>query len=58
VGRADEQVDQAVARHNFDLAAEIPLRAGLFRVADDEPAGLQQRVRGVAREHSACRTRD
>ena len=26
----------AVARHGFDLAAEIPLRAGLFRVADDE----------------------
>ena len=27
---------EAVARHGFDLAAEIPLRAGLFRVADDE----------------------
>ena len=26
----------AVARHGFDLAAEIPLRARLFRVADDE----------------------
>ena len=26
----------AVARHGFDLAAEIPLRATLFRVADDE----------------------
>ena len=26
----------AVARHSFDLAAEIPLRATLFRVADDE----------------------
>ena len=26
----------AVARHSFDLAAEIPLRARLFRVADDE----------------------
>ena len=26
----------AVARHCFDLAAEIPLRATLFRVADDE----------------------
>ena len=26
----------AVARHSFDLAAEIPLRAGLFRVSDDE----------------------
>ena len=27
---------EAVARHGFDLAAEIPLRARLFRVADDE----------------------
>ena len=26
----------AVARHSFDLATEIPLRARLFRVADDE----------------------
>jgi hypothetical protein len=26
----------AVARHSFDLAAEIPLRATLFRLADDE----------------------
>ena len=26
----------AAARHPFDLAAEIPLRARLFRVADDE----------------------
>ena len=26
----------AVARHSFDLAAEIPLRARLFRVGDDE----------------------
>ena len=26
----------AAARHGFDLAAEIPLRARLFRVADDE----------------------
>ena len=26
----------AVARHGFDLAAEIPLRARLFRVTDDE----------------------
>ena len=26
----------AVARHGFDLAAEIPLRATLFRVAEDE----------------------
>ena len=33
--RLDEAID-AVARHSFDLAAEIPLRARLFRVADDE----------------------
>ena len=26
----------AVARHPFDLAAEIPMRARLFRIADDE----------------------
>jgi len=26
----------AVARHTFDLAAEIPMRAELFRVSDDE----------------------
>ena len=26
----------AAARHPFDLAAEIPLRARLFRVAEDE----------------------
>ena len=26
----------AAARHSFDLAAEIPLRARLFRVAEDE----------------------
>ena len=26
----------AVARHGFDLAAEIPLRATLFRIAEDE----------------------
>ena len=26
----------AVARHSFDLAAEIPLRARLFRISDDE----------------------
>src|SRR5271155_2795321 len=32
--RLDEAVGEA-ARHNFDLAAEIPLRAKLFRVADD-----------------------
>ena len=34
-GRLGEAID-AVARHPFDLAAEIPLRARLFRVADDE----------------------
>ena len=33
--RLDEVVGEAT-RHNFDLAAEIPLRAKLFRVADDE----------------------
>ena len=33
--RLDEAV-QETARHTFDLAAEIPLRARLFRVADDE----------------------
>ena len=33
--RLGEAID-AVARHGFDLAAEIPLRARLFRVADDE----------------------
>src|SRR5262249_57860894 len=27
---------EASARHSFDLAIEIPLRARLFRVADDE----------------------
>ena len=27
---------EAAARHTFDLAADIPLRASLFRVADDE----------------------
>src|SRR6201995_783050 len=31
-----EQAIGAVARHRFDLAAEIPWRATLFRVADDE----------------------
>ena len=30
-----EAIDDA-ARHTFDLATEIPLRARLFRVADDE----------------------
>jgi amino acid adenylation domain-containing protein len=34
-GRLEEAIG-AVARHSFDLAAEIPLRATLFRVADDE----------------------
>ncbi|CDP88242.1 linear gramicidin synthetase subunit D [Mycolicibacterium farcinogenes] len=33
--RLDEAVG-AVARHTFDLTTEIPLRAALFRVADDE----------------------
>ena len=33
--RLDEAVGEAT-RHNFDLAAEIPLCAKLFRVADDE----------------------
>ena len=33
--RLGEAID-AAARHTFDLAAEIPLRARLFRVADDE----------------------
>ena len=31
-----EEVIGAAARHPFDLAAEIPLRASLFRVADGE----------------------
>ena len=34
-GRLEEAVGE-VARHTFDLATEIPLRARLFRVADDE----------------------
>ena len=33
--RLGEAIDTA-ARHSFDLATEIPLRARLFRVADDE----------------------
>ncbi|HUO39382.1 MAG TPA: amino acid adenylation domain-containing protein, partial [Mycobacterium sp.] len=33
--RLEEAVEHT-ARHTFDLAAEIPLRAKLFRVADDE----------------------
>ena len=34
-GRLDEAIG-AAARYSFDLATEIPLRARLFRVADDE----------------------
>ena len=34
-GRLQEAIG-AVVRHSFDLATEIPLRATLFRVADDE----------------------
>ena len=34
-GRLGEAIG-AAARHRFDLAAEIPLRATLFRLADDE----------------------
>ena len=34
-GELQEAIDTA-ARHPFDLAAEIPLRATLFRVSDDE----------------------
>ena len=34
-GRLDEAIGAAV-RYSFDLATEIPLRARLFRVADDE----------------------
>ncbi|EUA24272.1 condensation domain protein [Mycobacterium xenopi 3993] len=33
--RLDEAIDTAVC-HRFDLAAEIPLRAKLFKLADDE----------------------
>jgi SAM-dependent methyltransferase/acyl carrier protein len=38
-GWSAERVQEAigaVARHPFDLAAEVPLRASLFRVSDDE----------------------
>ncbi|ORA07480.1 non-ribosomal peptide synthetase, partial [Mycobacterium arosiense ATCC BAA-1401 = DSM 45069] len=38
-GWSADQLDEAidsVAQHNFDLATEIPLRATLFRVAEDE----------------------
>ena len=34
-GRLGEAID-SVARHPFDLATQIPLRARLFRVAEDE----------------------
>ena len=34
-GRLGEAIG-AAARHTFDLATEIPLRARLFRVAEDE----------------------
>ncbi|WP_231999228.1 non-ribosomal peptide synthetase [Mycobacterium sp. 1081908.1] len=34
-GRLQEAIEET-ARHSFDLAAEIPLRSKLFRVADDE----------------------
>src|SRR5246500_4142477 len=34
-GRLEDAIG-AVARHSFDLASEIPMRATLFRVADDE----------------------
>ena len=34
-GRLGEALEEA-ARHSFDLATEIPLRARLFRVAEDE----------------------
>ena len=34
-GRLGEDIG-AAARHPFDLATEIPLRARLFRVAEDE----------------------
>ena len=33
--RLGEAIEEA-ARHTFDLTAEIPLRARLFRVAEDE----------------------
>ncbi|KUH98062.1 hypothetical protein AU189_14560 [Mycolicibacterium acapulense] len=33
--RLQEEID-ATARHTFDLASEVPLRATLFRVADEE----------------------
>ncbi|HZU46528.1 MAG TPA: amino acid adenylation domain-containing protein, partial [Mycobacterium sp.] len=38
-GWSQGQLDKAIhttVRHTFDLAAEIPLRAQLFRIADDE----------------------
>ncbi|MGV8071239.1 condensation domain-containing protein, partial [Mycobacterium kansasii] len=33
--RLQEAIDSA-SQHTFDLATEIPLRAGLFRLSDDE----------------------
>ena len=35
VSRLEEAID-TTTRHNFDLASEIPLRARLFRLAEDE----------------------
>ena len=35
VSRLEEAID-TTTRHNFDLASEIPLRARLFRIAEDE----------------------
>ncbi|WP_459977185.1 condensation domain-containing protein, partial [Mycobacterium avium] len=31
-----QQTIEATVRHSFDLATEIPLRARLFRITDDE----------------------
>ena len=36
-GRLEEAIEET-ARHSFDLATEIPLRARLFRIADDDEA--------------------
>src|SRR5581483_5090592 len=38
-GWSEDQLSGAIdtaARHSFNLAAEIPMRAQLFRIADDE----------------------
>jgi hypothetical protein len=35
VGRLEEAIEETV-RHSFDLETQIPLRARLFRLADDE----------------------